>query len=69
MARSKNTAPHAAHSATDTATGPAPATVAPAAGGSPAAAVLAALSANPAARPSRSSLPTPGSAWPPPGRP
>ena len=48
MARSKNTAPRAAHSAAGTATGPAPAPVAPAAGGSPAAAVLAALSAHPA---------------------
>ena len=48
MARSKNPAPHAARSAAGTATDPAPAPVAPAAGGSPAAAVLAALSANPA---------------------
>jgi len=42
------TAPHAARSAADTATTPAPAPVAPAAGDSPAAAVLAALSAEPA---------------------
>ena len=48
MARSKTPVPRAAHSATDTATDPAPAPVAPAAGGSPAAAVLAALSAHPA---------------------
>ena len=48
MARNKTPAPHAAHSATDTATGPGPATVAPAAGGGPAAAVQAALSAHPA---------------------
>ena len=41
-------APHAARGAADTATTPAPAPVAPAAGGSPAAAVLAALSAGPA---------------------
>jgi hypothetical protein len=41
-------APHAARSAADTATTPAPAPVAPAAGDSPAAAVLAALSAEPA---------------------
>ncbi len=41
-------APHAARSAADTATAPAPAPVAPAAGDSPAAAVLAALSAEPA---------------------
>jgi hypothetical protein len=41
-------APHAARSAADTATTPAPAPVAPAAGHSPAAAVLAALSAEPA---------------------
>jgi hypothetical protein len=47
MARTKNPAPHAARSAADTATNPAPAPVAPAAGGSPAAAVLAALSAEP----------------------
>ena len=43
MARTKNPAPHAARSAADTATDPAPAPVAPAAGDSPAAAVLAAL--------------------------
>jgi hypothetical protein len=48
MARTKNPAPHAARSAADTATDPAPAPVAPAAGDSPAAAVLAALSAEPA---------------------
>ena len=48
MARTKNPAPHAARSAVDTATDPAPAPVAPAAGDSPAAAVLAALSAEPA---------------------
>jgi hypothetical protein len=48
MARTKNPAPHAARSAADTATTPAPALVAPAAGDSPAAAVLAALSAEPA---------------------
>ena len=49
MARTKNPAPapHAARSAADTATTPAPAPVAPA-GDSPAAAVLAALSAEPA---------------------
>jgi hypothetical protein len=41
-------APHAAHSAADTAPAPDPAPVAPAAGDSPAAAVLAALSADPA---------------------
>jgi hypothetical protein len=41
-------APHAARSAADTATTPDPAPVAPAAGDSPAAAVLAALSADPA---------------------
>jgi hypothetical protein len=41
-------APHAARSAADTATTPEPAPVAPAAGDSPAAAVLAALSAEPA---------------------
>ena len=41
-------APHAARSAADTATIPAPAPVAPAAADSPAAAVLAALSADPA---------------------
>ena len=48
MARSKNTASRAAHSAAGTAPDPAPAAVAPPAGGSPAAAVLAALSAHPA---------------------
>ena len=48
MARTKNPAPHAARSAADTATDPAPAPVAPAADDSPAAAVLAALSAEPA---------------------
>jgi hypothetical protein len=50
MARAKNPAPapHTAHSAADTATGPAPAPVAPAAGDSPEVAVLAALSAEPA---------------------
>ena len=48
MARTKNPAPHAARSAADAATDPAPAPVAPAAGDSPAAAVLAALSAEPA---------------------
>jgi hypothetical protein len=48
MARTKTPARHAARSAADTATTPAPAPVAPAAGGSPAAAVLAALSAGPA---------------------
>jgi hypothetical protein len=48
MARTRNPAPHAARSAADTATAPAPAPVTPAAGGSPAAAVLAALSADPA---------------------
>jgi hypothetical protein len=48
MARTKNPAPDAARSAADTATDPAPAPVAPAAGHSPAAAVLAALSAEPA---------------------
>ena len=50
MARTPATAPapHAARSAADTATTPDPAPVAPAAGGSPAAAVLAALSADPA---------------------
>jgi hypothetical protein len=48
MARTKNPAPGTAHSAADTATdsGPAPG-VAPAAGDSPAAAILAALSAEP----------------------
>ena len=49
MARTKNPAPHAARSAADAATTPAPAPVAPAAGDSPAAAVLAALSAEPGA--------------------
>jgi hypothetical protein len=48
MARTKNPAPHAARSAADTATDPAPAPIAPGAGDSPAAAVLAALSAEPA---------------------
>ena len=48
MARTKTPAPHAARSAADTATDPAPAPVAPAAADSPAAAVLAALSAEPA---------------------
>jgi hypothetical protein len=48
MARTKNRAPHAARSAADTAKNPAPAPVAPAAGDSPAAAVLAALSGDPA---------------------
>jgi hypothetical protein len=48
MARTKNPAPHAARSAADTATDPAAAPVAPAAGDSPAVAVLAALSAEPA---------------------
>jgi hypothetical protein len=50
MARTSTSvpAPHAARSAADTATTPAPAPVAPAAGDSPAAAVLAALSADPA---------------------
>ena len=49
MARTKNPAPapRAARSAADTATTPDPAPVAPAAGDSPAAAVLAALSADP----------------------
>jgi hypothetical protein len=47
MARTKNPAPHAARSAADTVTDPAPAPVAPGAGDSPAAAVLAALSAEP----------------------
>ena len=47
MARTKNRAPHGARSAADTATAPALAPVAPAAGDSPAAAVLAALSADP----------------------
>jgi DprA winged helix domain len=44
----EESAPHAARSAVDAATTPAPAPVAPAAGDSPAAAVLAALSAEPA---------------------
>jgi hypothetical protein len=48
MARTKNPAPHAARSAAGTATDPAPAPVAPAADHSPAAAVVAALSAEPA---------------------
>ncbi len=48
MARTPAPAPHAARSAADTATTPAPARVTPAAGDSPAAAVLAALSAEPA---------------------
>ena len=48
MARTSTPAPHAARSAPGTATNPAPAPVAPAAGDSPAAAVLAALSAEPA---------------------
>jgi hypothetical protein len=47
MARTPAPAPHAARSAADAATTPAPAPVAPAAGHSPAAAVLAALSAEP----------------------
>jgi hypothetical protein len=47
MARTSTHAPHTARSAADTATNPAPAPVAPAAGDSPAAAVLAALSAEP----------------------
>jgi len=47
MARTKTPAPHAARSAADTATDPAPAPVAPAADDSPAAAVLAVLSAEP----------------------
>jgi hypothetical protein len=47
MSRTRNPAPHAAPSAADTATDPAPAPVTPPAGGSPAAAVLAALSAGP----------------------
>jgi hypothetical protein len=42
MARTKNPAPHAARSAADAAATPAPAPVAPAAGDSPAGAVLAA---------------------------
>ena len=53
MARTPAPAPHAARSAADTATNPAPAPVAPAAGDSPAAAVLAAVSAEPAGVPSR----------------
>jgi hypothetical protein len=48
MARIPAPAPHAARSAADTATTPAPAPVAPAVADSPAAAVLAALSAEPA---------------------
>jgi hypothetical protein len=48
MARTSTPAPHVARSAADTATTPAPAPVALAAGDSPAAAVLAALSADPA---------------------
>jgi hypothetical protein len=48
MARTSTPAPHAARSAADAATTPDPAPVAPAAGDSPAAAVLAALSAEPA---------------------
>ena len=48
MARTKNPAPHAARSAANATTDPAPAPVAPAADHSPAAAVLAALSAEPA---------------------
>jgi hypothetical protein len=49
MARTSTApAPHAARSVADTTTDPAPAPVAPAAGDSPAAAVLAALSAEPA---------------------
>jgi hypothetical protein len=51
MARTKNPAPGAARSAADTATDPGSAPVAPAAGGSPAAAVLAALSAEPGGAP------------------
>ena len=47
MARTKNPAPHAARSAADAATTPAPAPGAPAADHSPAGAVLAALSAEP----------------------
>ena len=46
-------APHAARSAADAATDPAPAPVAPAAGDSQAVAVLAALSAEPGGAPSR----------------
>jgi hypothetical protein len=48
MARTPAPAPHAARSAAGTATAPDPAPVAPVAGDSPAAAVLAALSAGPA---------------------
>ena len=48
MARTPAPAPHAACSAADTATAPGPAPVTPVAGDSPAAAVLAALSADPA---------------------
>ncbi len=48
MARTSTPAPHAARSAAGTATDPVPAPVAPAADHSPAAAVLAALSAEPA---------------------
>ena len=48
MARTKNPAPHAARSAADAATTPAPAPITPGAGDSPAAAVLAALSTEPA---------------------
>jgi hypothetical protein len=48
MARTSTPAPHAARSAADAATDPAPGPDAPAAGHSPAAAVLAALSAEPA---------------------
>ena len=48
MARTPAPAPHAARSAADTATAPDPAPVTPVAGDSPAAAVLAALSADPA---------------------
>jgi hypothetical protein len=51
MARTKNPVPHAARSAADAATIPASAPIAPAAGDSPAAAVLAALSAEPAGAP------------------
>ena len=47
MARTSTPAPHAARSAADAATTPAPAPVAPAAGDGPAVAVLAALSAEP----------------------
>jgi hypothetical protein len=48
MARTKSPARHAARSAADTATDPAPAPVTPPAGDSPAAAVVAALAADPA---------------------